>query len=68
MEIGIDEVGEGILEASNQENYNNIDNSIFESDGDEQLTEDKQESQEEATQQKCLPRIMQQHLVGLVDP
>ena len=43
------EVGEGISEASNQGNYNNVDNPIIENDAEEQSTEDEQESQAETT-------------------
>ena len=41
------EVGEGISEASDQENYSNVDNPIIETDREEQSTEDEQESQAE---------------------
>ena len=43
------EVGEGIPEASDQENYNIVDNPIIENDLEEQSREDDQESQEETT-------------------
>ena len=43
------EVGEGISEASDQENYNTVDMPIIENDVEEQSTEDAQEIQEEMT-------------------
>ena len=43
------EVGEGISEASCEENYNTVDTPIIENDMEEQATEEIQENQEQAT-------------------